>query len=1001
MNQPQVSNYPTPGQIEALVLEHYGLAGSLQALVGEVDLNYQLSTVRGDYLLKISRPGADRTQLEFLNDLHAYLSTRLPAAETPQVIPTLLGSSMVDFELNPDQTCIARLYSWLPGRLWSSVRPHPSKLLVELGAKAGAISTALAAFDHAAAHRDMQWDIAQAAWTEGMLNHFSGEQRQVLDFFQNEFQNIQPEYLQLRKQVVHNDVNDNNVLVDFVDDQPTVSGIIDFGDAIFTQLINDLAITIAYGIMGQDDIGHAAGQIVTGYHQQCPMTREEINLLYPLIAMRLVISVCKAAENRRLEPENAYLQISETHAWTVLEQLRSLDSEAFTYGLLDACGFLADTQSRAAAAIEKCSLLALFPQGMFKAIQVLDLGLESRLMTPNVLAGDHTVFDASIQKMKDDASETLFAGRHLEIRPAYGKKIDERIGPKGRECRAVHLGLDLWVDPETAVLAPRSCRILEINRSDENSSLLLDLQSAASVYLLISGLEPASLGVDVGDMIETGTFLGNVGQKEPGESFGGPLNLQILKHPFQVIKNIPTRIYPSERALWKRLTWMPHQLFQELDIPVEKHHTLFDLVNTRRKHLGKSLSISYEAPLYMLRGMGVYLIDAEGQRYLDTVNNVAHVGHEHPRVVAAGQRQMGLLNTNTRYVHHKITELAAALLETFPEPLTVVHFVNSGSEANELALRMARAATGQKDIIAVERGYHGNTQACIDISSYKFDGKGGQGCPEHTHIVPLPDAFRGRYQGPECGDRYAEHVLEQIAKIQDLGGEPAAFICESIISCGGQIELPQGYLNRAFESVRQAGGVCISDEVQVGCGRVGSHFWGFQIHDVVPDIVTIGKPLGNGHPLAAVICTGDVAEAFANGMEYFNTFGGNPVSCAIGLEVLDVIREENLQQHALEVGNYLKKGLQELQTKHSIIADIRGQGLFLGFELTDAEKKPLTRKAGYLANRMRDLGVLKSSDVKDNNVLKIKPPMVFSRENADALLMRLDQVCSETLMQDD
>jgi len=324
--------------------------------------------------------------------------------------------------------------------------------------------------------------------------------------------------------------------------------------------------------------------------------------------------------------------------------------------------------------------------------------------------------------------------------------------------------------------------------------------------------------------------------------------------------------------------------------------------------------------------------------------------------------------------------------------------VNSGSEANELALRMARVCTGQKDMIAVEIGYHGNTSGCVDISSYKFDGKGGAGAPEHTHIVPLPDRFRGIYRGENTGARYAGHIQEQVHHIQSLKRNVAGFICESIISCGGQIELPEGYLIIAYESVRKAGGICIADEVQMGCGRIGSAFWGFQLHGVIPDIVTIGKPIGNGHPLAAVVCTPQVADAFDNGMEYFNTFGGNPVSCAIGKEVLHVLKQEKLQENALLVGNYLKSELVKMQEEFVIIGDVRGQGLFLGIELTDNSKNPLTEKAAYMANRMKDLGILISTDGYDINVLKIKPPMVFSRENADELLARLRTVFLEDFM---
>lgn len=401
----------------------------------------------------------------------------------------------------------------------------------------------------------------------------------------------------------------------------------------------------------------------------------------------------------------------------------------------------------------------------------------------------------------------------------------------------------------------------------------------------------------------------------------------------------------------------------------------------------------------MVRGAGQYLIDQYGRKYLDTVNNVAHVGHEHPAVVKAGQGQMALLNTNSRYLHDNINELAKELLETLPPELSVLHFVNSGSEANELTIRMVKAGTGERDIIASESGYHGNSNLTVDISSYKFDGKGGQGKPEYTHIFPLPDSFRGKYRGKNTGDNYADEVQLLIESIHKKGRRVAALIIEPIISCGGQIELPEGFLAKAYSYVRAAGGLCISDEVQVGCGRTGKTFWGFQLHGVTPDIVTIGKPLGNGHPLAAVACTQEVAEKFANGMEYFNTFGGNPVSCAIGAEVLRTVKREKLQENALKIGEFLKSRLKNMAKDYPIIGDVRGQGFFLGLELVDAKMNPLGDRATYLVNRMKDYGILMSTDGPDHNVLKIKPPMVFTQENAMELLFYLEKVFREDFMQ--
>ncbi|MEO5789425.1 aminotransferase class III-fold pyridoxal phosphate-dependent enzyme, partial [Gelidibacter sp.] len=450
---------------------------------------------------------------------------------------------------------------------------------------------------------------------------------------------------------------------------------------------------------------------------------------------------------------------------------------------------------------------------------------------------------------------------------------------------------------------------------------------------------------------------------------------------------------------WQSICPDPNLLFKSEGLYNSIEVSNQELINYRKQHLGKSLSLQYKVPIKMVRGAGQYLMDQFGRMYLDTVNNVAHVGHEHYEVVKAGQEQMALINTNSRYLHDNINDLAKELLETLPAELSVLHFVNSGSEANELAIRMVKAATGERDIIASEVGYHGNSNMCIDISSYKFDGKGGSGAPEHTHIFPLPDAYRGKYRGDAAGEKYAEEVQKQIDVVHEKGRGVGAFIIEPIISCGGQIELPQGFLAKAYSLIRAAGGLCISDEVQTGCGRMGETFWGFQLHDVVPDIVTIGKPLGNGHPLAAVACTKEVAEKFANGMEYFNTFGGNPVSCAIGTEVIRTVKREKLQENALKVGTFLKTELNKLAEEFPIIGDVRGQGLFLGIELVDAAINPLAAQTDYLANRMKDHGILMSTDGPDHNVLKIKPPIVFSNENAEELIFYLRKIFAEDFMQ--
>lgn len=425
---------------------------------------------------------------------------------------------------------------------------------------------------------------------------------------------------------------------------------------------------------------------------------------------------------------------------------------------------------------------------------------------------------------------------------------------------------------------------------------------------------------------------------------------------------------------------------------------LTETIELRKRLLPRNLSVAYKDPVKIVRGSMQYLYDEQGREYLDAYNNVAHVGHCHPRVVKAGQDQMAQLNTNTRYLHDLINLYAERLTHTLPAPLRVCFFVNSGSEANELALRLARAHTNARDLIVLDHAYHGNTTTLIDISPYKHDGPGGRGAPSWVHKVPLPDMYRGLYRRPLAADKYAQHVVEVIDSLRASGAGLSGFIAESLPSVAGQIVFPTGYLAMVYKAVRDAGGICIADEVQTGYGRIGTHFWGFDSQSVVPDIVVLGKPIGNGHPIGAVVTTAEIAASFDNGMEFFSTFGGNTVSCAIGLAVLDVVLEENLQAHALLVGEQMLGGLRELMSRHEIIGDIRGSGFFLGVELVhDRETlEPATGAADLIVNQLRHHGILLGTDGPFHNVLKIRPPLPFSAANADRLISTLDHILSDS-----
>ena len=993
-----------------MAISLYKIDGKLSHLPGYIDFNFKIETTGRCYILKISRPNSDIDYLKYQQELLQYLSIEKARKNVPEPITDIHGNYVSEVRDRKGGLRIVRLLSWIEGRLWSSVNPQKKELLISLGTLAGSLTNDFQGFEHKIAHYKFDWDIAQADWTFEHLQLFSEDDQKLIKPFQVDFEQVKPLLDGLRKAIVHNDVNDYNILVSNDLLNPQTSAIIDYGDALYTPVINDLAIAIAYAIMFKPDALATAILVAEGYHKSFPLQENELSVLYNLVAMRLVIILTKAAINKKIEPDNKYLLISEKPALEALRQWQYIDKNLAYFSFRKACAYSTHPHEHAFfswVSENTVNLMTIFPGIDFTKVLQPDMCVGSTWLGHEEEYNELQLFNTKLRMLQDQNENSLLAGGYLEPRAVYNTDAYKKEGINGREYRTIHLGVDFWCKSATAIHAPIGGRVIcsydNNNDKDYGPTIIIEheINNSLTFYSLYGHLSKKSLNIhQAGEKVEQGELVGYVGGTSENGNWPEHLHFQLMLDMLGNKTDFPGVAFPQELDVWKSICPDPNVLFKEPGLNPQPSIHGPDILKLRKNLLGQGLSLSYTSTLNIVQGRGAFLFDEMGRKFLDTVNNVAHVGHEHPAVVKAGQKQMAVLNTNTRYIHKNITDFASELLSTFPPKLCVVHFVNSGSEAVELALRMARIHTGQKDMIAIELAYHGNTQACIDISSYKFDADGGDGIPEHTHIVPIPDAYRGIYQGEKTGSLYARHIQDQINNIASKGRKIAGFIAESIISCGGQIELPENYLSMAYAAVRDAGGLCIADEVQVGFGRMGSVFWGFQLHDVVPDIVTIGKPIGNGHPLAAVVCTKEVAETFNNGMEYFNTFGGNPVSCAIGREVLRVIKQEKLQENALTIGAYLKKGLIDLQKEFPIIGDVRGQGLFLGFELVGKNKSPLPEHANYIANRMKELGVLMSTDGKDNNVMKIKPPLVFSQENADELISQLTIVLAEDVMQE-
>jgi len=1001
-------------QAERYAKEHFGLNTSAKKLPGEVDFNFYLKEDIGtSFCLKISRPDIDKNELDFQSKLIQHLVDNNFPYQIPSPIPALDGSLFKQIKDDHGQERWIRLQKWVGGRMLDEVNPRTPKLLQDWGQLIGKVAFALKGFDHPAAHRTYKWNPSETLLSKKYQRHISGkEESEIAQYFWHLFESTTLAKLShLRKSVNYNDAHEHNILVNHDLKKPTISGLIDFGDALYTYTINEVAIAGAYAGMYAPDPLSAVAHLVRGFHEVFPLEENELEALYSLISARLMITVANAAWNKHNEPDNEYLVISEKPAWDLLKKWRNISPGLAHYTFREACGFVPCAQAKYFEDYVKKQENSFAPVIKFdqQKMTSIDLSVGSLDLGNNSNFENIQNFEKSIRRFLEDKKATIAYGGYGEVRPIYTTDAYQEIGNAGVQWRSVHLGMDFWTAVETPVFAALDGKVHSFNNNEGDCNygptIILEhkVSDNFSFYTLYGHLSLHSLyKIEKGMAIQKGQKIGSIGMSKINGNWPPHLHFQIILDLLENDGDFPGVAFPNEKNTWLSICPDPSLLFKTVQLQNKKTPiSTKDILQTRQQHLGKSLSISYQRPLHMVRGYHQYLYDHTGRRYLDTVNNVAHVGHEHAKVVRAAQRQNAVLNTNTRYLNHNITNFAKELLSTFPPELSVVHFVNSGSEANELALRMAKIYSGQNDMLAIEVGYHGNTGACIDISSYKFDGKGGQGAPPHTHILPIPDVYRGLYRHKNSAKEYAAHAQEIIKTLKKAGKNIAGFIGESILSCGGQVMLPDGYLEAIYQMVRNEGGLCIADEVQVGFGRTGEKFWAFELQGVIPDIVTMGKPIGNGHPLAAVVTTQKVAEKFANGMEFFNTFGGNPVSCAVGSAVLQVVDEEELQQNALKVGNYLLAKLRELQSRFPIIGDVRGIGFFLGFELVQKIKtlEPAAEQTSYLANRMRERGILMSTDGPHHNVIKIKPPMCFAQSNADFLIENLELVLSEDFMQ--
>jgi 4-aminobutyrate aminotransferase-like enzyme/Ser/Thr protein kinase RdoA (MazF antagonist)/murein DD-endopeptidase MepM/ murein hydrolase activator NlpD len=1004
----------------------FAFEGTATPLTSERDQNWLLTAPdRGRAVLKFSNSSDSRALIEAQNAAMMRVAKRTKPTLTQHVHPSKTGALTTEVEGHKGQMHLARLVTFLPGTPAGTVRHLSKRYRISLGNAVARLTEALKGFDHKAAHREFYWDLSRGfdVCAERIPLVRDRALRDLILQVVGEFErNVGPIAGKLPTSVVHNDCNDFNVLVEETrgPGDHHVTSILDFGDMVHSWTIADLAIAATYACLGQRDPLAAIDDVVRGYAAERRLTDPEYASLLSLIRLRMAMSVCIAAEQTKARPRDAYLSVSQKAIAQTLTVLAAVHPRFAEASFRIAGGVDASPNATRVKAYLKRHASKFKPilGRKLDAATTMPIPLDvgSALVSGDDAENAEPLLTARIFAAMKAAGASITFGGYGEARLLYSSPLfadADAESPPG-ERRSVHLGIDLFGPAGTPVHAPLSGIVVAAMYNpkylDYGGLIIIAHKLServqpggpASIFYTIYGhLSRSSLkGVKEGDRVKAGQRIGSFGEPNENGGWTPHLHFQVSVDLVDMGTDFPGVARPTQMHAWMALSPDPTPLLglpaERIPPPVPSRAKTFAV---RHERLGANLSIAYRDPVKIARGHMQYLWDDVGRKFLDAYNNVPHVGHAHPRIVAAAAAQMAVLNTNTRYLHDAVTQYASEILATLPRPLTKVFFVNSGSEANELALRLARAHTGNRDMIVQDASYHGNTTSLIELSPYKHNGAGGDGPPVWVHAVPVPDDYRGRFKrrDPRAGAKYAGDVRQVIKHIDRLDVGLAGFIAESMPSVGGQLLFPPGYLKAVYALVRDAGGVCIADEVQTGYGRIGTHFWGFQQQGVVPDIVVLGKPIGNGYPIGAVVTTPEIAESFNNGMEFFSTFGGSTVSAVVGLEVLRTTHDERLMEHARRVGDRMLKALRPFVKRFPLVGDVRGSGLFLGVELVRDKETldPAGDEASYVVDRMREEGILLGTDGPHHNVLKIRPPMPFTAEDADTLVTTLAQVLEE------
>ena len=969
---------------------------ALEMLYGEHDLNFRLCDADGMCrILKVMRADCEPDELDYQIAMMDHLSD-IAGVPVPSVVPTKSGAAYTQLR---DETGHLR-YVWQIVLLPGTTLDHHKltmPLIEQIGATTARMHQALRDFEHPGLDRDIKWNLRAANWIGDHLSVFDdmpAVQSQISDLLEWYRDEGQPMLRSLPAQAIHNDLNQQNLLATAsAGVGPQLSGVIDFGDSLYNPVIVDLAIAGAYLAMDQDQPIEALAALISGYCRVMPLSAEELDALWPLLLMRLAVSVTNSGLRKAEFPDDPYVVISEQPAMDLLAFARNLDPRFVILRLRQA--------ARLPVASLSSSTLPAPQSPMFDVdlsdASVLDLTPNNIQLSANQTKPDANELEHVVQRATRRASVAL--GRYGETRLIYGGSAFGPTDHPGRRRRTVHIGADVFMPAGTAVRAVVPGKVVSASyrpdAHDYGGTLIVEHMgpNGVSFRALYGHLSRASVeNVTVGQTFAASDVVAHLGSALENGGWPPHLHFQISGPDAPKDPGFwPGVVDPDGWDLWQELYPNPARL---LGVPESvlnaRPSKTADMKKRRGAVTAANLKLSYRDPIHMVRGQGSILVDADGRRYLDAYNNVPHVGHAHPHVSRLVAAQVQRLSTNTRYLSDLHLDYIEHLLSLFPGDLDTCFLVNSGSEANEVAMRLATAYTGRADMAVSEVGYHGITQKTLDISHYKFAGPGGQGQADWVHVLPIPNTFSGPFQGADAGQQYAQQAA---ALIGNIGGDCqtlAGCLLEIFPSVGGQLVPPTGYLASLERAVKKEGALFIADEVQTGLGRLGDHMWAFEQQGLKPDIVVLGKPIGNGYPMGAVITRKEIADSFNNGMEFFSTFGGSTVSCAAGKAVLEVMEAENLPDRAAQSGRMLTEGLRSLFADTSLNADVRGRGLFLGIEICQDDGAPATELVGDLVNAMRHRRILMGSDGPYDSVLKIRPPICFTADDATFFLEAMD-----------